>query len=160
MNTKRKDYLSWDQYFMGIATLSAERSKDPSTQVGACIVNPENKIIGIGYNGFPTGISDDDLPWARTGDPLETKYLYVCHSELNAIINSIQNLKGCTLYVSLFPCNECAKSIIQSGIKKVVYAEDKYSETNEVKASKKMLELAKIECEEYLFVNKQIVINI
>lgn len=156
MDSKRKEYLKWDQYFMGIAMLSAERSKDPSTQVGACIVNSDNKIVGIGYNGFPIGISDDELPWSKTGDPLNTKYLYVCHSELNAILNSTQNLKDCVLYVTLFPCNECSKIIIQSGIKKVIYANDKYSETNEVIASKRMFNLAKIKYEEYIYINKQI----
>lgn len=156
MEKKRSDYLPWDSYFMGIAKLSAERSKDPSTQVGACIVNPENKIVGIGYNGFPTGISDDDLPWNREGKPLDTKYLYVCHSELNAILNSIQNLKGCKLYVSLFPCNECAKSIIQSGITEVIYNEDKYSETEVVIASKRMLDLKGITYRKYVSIDKKI----
>ena len=116
---KRIDYLSWDEYFMGIAFLSALRSKDPSTQVGACIVDEDKKIIGIGYNGFPMGSSDDDLSWDKTGEYLDTKYPYVVHAELNAILNSIKSLKGCTIYVSLFPCNECAKAIVQSGIKKV-----------------------------------------
>ena len=118
--TKRSDYISWDEYFMGVAMLSSMRSKDPNTQVGACIVNEDRKIVGVGYNGFPTGCCDDDLPWAREGEWIETKYPYVCHAELNAILNSIGgNLKGCTLYVALFPCNECAKAIIQSGIKKL-----------------------------------------
>ncbi|KAG7392201.1 hypothetical protein PHYBOEH_006455 [Phytophthora boehmeriae] len=115
--TKRTDYLSWDDYFMSVAFLSAMRSKDPSTQVGACIVNPEKKIVGIGYNGFPNGCDDDDLPWAResaTNSPLDTKYPYVCHAEMNAILNkNSTDVKGCTIYVALFPCNECAKLIIQ-----------------------------------------------
>jgi dCMP deaminase len=124
---KREDYLSWDDYFMGVAFLSAMRSKDPSTQVGACIVSPEKKILGIGYNGFPWGCSDEELPWERKGSFLETKYAYVCHAELNAILNKNQSdIKGATLYVALFPCNECAKLIIQSGIKEVVYIGDKY----------------------------------
>ena len=139
---KRKDYISWDQYFMGIALLSAKRSKDPNTQVGACIVNPQHRIVGLGYNGFPAGCSDDNLPWAREGEFLDTKYPYVVHAELNAILNSIQKLDGCTIYVALFPCNECAKAIIQSGIKEIVYLCDKYSHTDIVKASKKMLEQA------------------
>jgi len=139
---KRKDYISWDQYFMGIALLSAKRSKDPNTQVGACIVNPQHRIVGLGYNGFPAGCSDDDLPWAREGDFLDTKYPYVVHAELNAILNSIQKLDGCTIYVALFPCNECAKAIIQSGIKEIVYLCDKYAHTDIVKASKRMLEQA------------------
>ena len=148
MNThtkKRNDYLSWDEYFIGIALLSAQRSKDPSTQVGACIVNARKKIVGVGYNGFPTGCSDDDLPWDRDGDFLETKYPYICHAELNAILNSIgENLYGCTIYVALFPCNECAKAIIQSGIKEIVYLSDKYADTDAVKASKKMLKQANV----------------
>ena len=143
MSGKREDYLSWDEYFMGVAVLSSLRSKDPNTQVGACIVSPEKKIVGVGYNGFPTGLSDDDLPWAREGDWLDTKYPYVCHAELNAILNSsLPSLKGATLYVALFPCNECAKAIIQSGIKRIVYLSDKYDGTDGNKASKLMLEQA------------------
>jgi dCMP deaminase len=149
MTTPRLDYLTWDQYFMGIAALSSERSKDPSTQVGACIVDQDHKIVGIGYNGFPTGISDDQLPWSRTGEPLETKYMYVCHAELNSILNSTQSLKGCSMYVSLFPCNECAKSIIQKGITRIVYADDKYAETDSTKAAKIMFNLANVVYEKY-----------
>lgn len=160
MEPPRSDYLPWDSYFMGIAKLSAERSKDPSTQVGACIVNTENRIVGMGYNGFPTGISDTELPWNRKGDPLNTKYLYVCHSELNAILNSIQDLKGCRLYVSLFPCNECAKCIIQSGITEVIYADDKYADTDCVKASKKMFELANVKYRLYKQINKEIKLDL
>jgi len=146
MTKKREGYISWDEYFMGVALLSSMRSKDPNTQVGACIVNGERKIVGVGYNGFPTGCSDDDLPWAREGEWLETKYPYVCHAELNAILNSIGgSLKGCTLYVALFPCNECSKAIIQSGIKKVVYLSDKYENSDATKASKKMLKEAGVE---------------
>lgn len=137
---KRSGYLSWDEYFMGVALLAAQRSKDPSTQVGACIVDPRKKVVGVGYNGFPTGCSDDDLPWAREGAFLDTKYPYVCHAELNAVLNSINgDLHNCTIYVALFPCNECAKVIIQSGIREVVYLSDKYAETDGVKASRKML---------------------
>ena len=118
---KRTDYISWDEYFMGIALLSAMRSKDSNSQVGACIVSPENKILSLGYNGMPTGCSDDEMPWDREGPPLETKYMYVCHAELNAILNSAHSdLRGARVYVTLFPCNECAKSIIQSGIKEIV----------------------------------------
>jgi dCMP deaminase len=137
---KRKDYISWDEYFMGVAILSSKRSKDPSTQVGACIVNEQKKIVGVGYNGFPTGCDDDVLPWDREGDFLDTKYPYVCHAELNAILNSIsRDLNGSSIYVALFPCNECAKAIIQSGIKEVVYLSDKYAHTDVVKASKLMM---------------------
>lgn len=136
---KRQDAISWDEYFMGLAHLSALRSKDPSTQVGAVIVNEHKKIVGIGYNGLPTGLSDDEFPWQREGDFQESKYAYVVHAELNAILNATQKLQGCSLYVSLFPCNECAKSIIQSGISEVVYEDDKYADTDSVMVSKKML---------------------
>lgn len=137
---KRTDYISWDEYFMGVAILSSQRSKDPNTQVGACIVNPDKKIVGVGYNGFPTGVNDDEFPWEREGAYLKTKYPYVCHAELNAILNSIsRDLKDCTMYVALFPCNECAKAIIQSGIREIVYLSDKYDTTDSVIASKRML---------------------
>jgi dCMP deaminase len=129
-NKKRSDYLKWDEYFMAIAKLSAMRSKDPSTQVGACIVSSDNRILSIGYNGAPNGYNDDDFPWARDGEELETKYPYVCHGELNAILNYRGNrreLESSTLYVTLFPCNECAKIVIQAGIKHVVFLSDKYA---------------------------------
>ncbi|MGL4990001.1 MAG: deoxycytidylate deaminase [Sarcina sp.] len=131
---------------MGIALISSKRSKDPNTQVGACIVDSHNKIVGIGYNGFPIGCSDSDFPWENSGDFLDTKYPYTCHAELNAILNSSgKELEGCTLYATLFPCNECAKAIIQSGIKRVIYLSDKYKETDIVKASKKMFSKSNIE---------------
>ncbi|MCR5005089.1 MAG: dCMP deaminase family protein [Clostridiales bacterium] len=141
---KRTDYISWDEYFMGVSILSGMRSKDPSTQVGACIVSEDHRILSMGYNGMPTGCSDDELPWDRTADdPLDTKYLYVCHAELNAILNHAgPSLRGATIYVSLFPCNNCAKAIIQSGIREVVYQDDKYADTPDVIASKKMLNMA------------------
>lgn len=129
---------------MGIAILSSHRSKDPSTQVGACIVTPDKKIVGVGYNGLPKGCSDDEFPWERDGEFLDTKYPYVCHAELNAILNSIKSLKGCTIYVDLFPCNECAKSIIQSGIVEVVYLSDKYRDSDITIASKKLFNSAGI----------------
>ena len=140
---KRKDYISWDEYFMGIAILSANRSKDPSTQVGACIVNSEKRIMSVGYNGFPAGCSDDEFPWTRDGEEYDTKYPYVCHAELNAILNCRgQNLSGCKIYVALFPCNECAKAIIQSGINEVIYLSDKYAQTVGTRASKRMFDAA------------------
>uniref|UniRef100_K3X9Z3 dCMP deaminase n=1 Tax=Globisporangium ultimum (strain ATCC 200006 / CBS 805.95 / DAOM BR144) TaxID=431595 RepID=K3X9Z3_GLOUD len=141
---KRQDYLSWDNYFMSVAFLSAMRSKDPSTQVGACIVSPEKKIVGIGYNGFPNGCNDDELPWARSSaSPLDTKYPYVCHAEMNAILNkNSTDVKGCTIYVALFPCNECAKLIIQSGISRVVYYSDKYNGDWKFVASRRLLDMA------------------
>ena len=136
---KRKDYLSWEEYFMGLAILSAERSKDPSTQVGACIVDENNKIISVGYNGAPIGYDDDkDMTWERDGDFLDTKYAYVCHSELNAILNSKVKVEGCKLFVTLFPCNECAKVIIQSGIKEVIYLSDKYANSENNIASRRL----------------------
>ncbi|MBQ9862075.1 MAG: dCMP deaminase family protein [Clostridia bacterium] len=139
---KREDYLSWDEYFMGVALLSAQRSKDPGTQVGACIVGQDNKILSMGYNGMPIGCSDDCMPWDRDGDPLNTKYLYVCHAELNAILNHGRSgLEGAKVYTTLFPCNECAKAIIQSGIKEVIYLQDKYADTDSVIASKKMFDM-------------------
>ncbi len=141
---KRQDYISWDTYFMGIAQLSSKRSKDPKTQVGACIVSPENKIVGIGYNGFPKGISDDVFPWKDQGDFLETKYPYVVHAEANAILNASQNLEDCKLFVTLFPCNECTKLIIQSGIKELIYVSNKDEGKDFQIASRKMLEKAQV----------------
>jgi len=141
---KRKDYITWEEYFMGIAILSSMRSKDPSTQVGACIANAENKVVSIGYNGMPQGLEDDKMPWGH-GDGLDSKYLYVCHAEFNAILNSqISNLKGTKIYVTLFPCNECAKAIIQTGIKEIIYLNDKYADSLETRASKRMLEMANV----------------
>lgn len=142
---KREDVLSWDEYFMGLAHLSAKRSKDPSTQVGAAIVSPDHRVVGIGYNGFPNGCDDNEFPWEREGDFCCTKYPFVVHAELNAILNSNNNLKGCSIYVSLFPCNECAKAIIQSGISRIVYESDKYADTDGVIASKRMLHAAGVE---------------
>jgi len=143
---KRENYLSWDEYFMGIALLAARRSKDPSTQVGACIVNQSNKIVSVGYNGMPIGCSDDEFPWDREGTLLDTKYPYVCHAELNAILNNVGvSLAGCKIYVPLFPCNECSKAIIQCGIRTVVYISDKYAATDAVKASKRMMDAAGVE---------------
>ena len=141
---KDTNYISWDTYFMGVALLSSYRSKDPSTKVGACIVNEQKRIIGIGYNGFPYGCNDDEFPWEREGDYLDCKYPYVVHAEPNAILNSTTSLQGATLYVTLFPCNECAKLIIQSGIKEIVYMGDKYDGTPSDVASKKMLKAAGI----------------
>lgn len=144
MSGKRKDYISWDEYFMGVASLAAMRSKDPNTQVGACIVSADNKILSMGYNGMPSGCSDDEFPWEREGeDPYLTKYFYTTHSELNAILNYRGgSLEGSKIYVTLFPCNECAKAIIQSGIKTIIYADDKYADTPAVHASKRMLAAA------------------
>lgn len=147
---KRQDYISWDEYFMGIAALSALRSKDPNSQVGACIVSEDNKILSMGYNGFPIGCSDELFPWAREGDTLNTKYAYVVHSELNAILNYCGgSLQGTKIYVTLFPCNECAKAIIQAGIKTVIYDSDKYDGTPANIVSKKLLETAGVKVVKY-----------
>lgn len=147
---KRDDYISWDQYFMGIAELAAKRSKDPSTQVGACIVDKENYVLSVGYNGMPIGCSDDIFPWARSGETLDTKYPFVCHAEMNAILNSkTADLKDSTVYVSLFPCNECTKALIQKKIGKVVYLSDKYHDEVNTQASRKMLDAAGIKYEQY-----------
>ena len=147
---KRQDYISWEEYFMGVAILSAQRSKDSSTQVGACIVNRDRKILSVGYNGMPTGCSDDDMPWGREGELLDTKYAYVCHAELNAILNNDgRSLKGTTIYVTLFPCNECAKAIIQCGITEIVYMEDKYAEEANYVAAKRMLDMAGVKYRMY-----------
>jgi dCMP deaminase len=142
---KREGYISWDEYFMGVALLSAKRSKDPSTQVGACIINEKNKIVGAGYDGLPIGCNDDDFPWGKEGEFLDTKYPFVCHAELNAILNNIgMDLRGCRIYTALFPCNECCKAIIQSGIVEVIYLSNKYAHTDIFTASRKMLDTAGI----------------
>ena len=161
MTEKRKDYISWDEYFMGIAKLAGMRSKDPNSQVGACIVSEDNKILSIGYNGFPRGCSDDEYPWAREGDPVDTKYVYVVHSELNAILNYRgEGLEGAKLYVSLFPCNECAKAIIQSGIRTIIYDSDKYDGTFAVTASKRMLSSAGVSYRKYEPTGRKISIDL
>ncbi|MBN1983113.1 MAG: dCMP deaminase family protein [Chitinivibrionales bacterium] len=157
---KRNDYISWDEYFMGVALLSAMRSKDPNTQVGACIVGDNKRIIGVGYNGFPVGCSDDALPWGREGSFLKTKYPYVCHAELNAVLNTIcSTLQNSTLYTVLFPCHECAKVIIQSGIRHVVYLQDKYAETDSVKASKILFDQCGIICRQLVIHREPVVID-
>ena len=142
--------INWDEYFMGIALLSSKRSKDPNTKVGACIVDDDHKVVSIGYNGMPKGLDESQLSWNKN-DGLDSKYWYVCHAEFNAILNTRNgsSLKGCTLYVTLFPCNECAKAIVQTGIKKIVYLDDKYHDTLFTQASRKMLQLAGVELEEY-----------
>ena len=158
---KRQDYISWDEYFMGVAMLAAKRSKDPNTQVGACIVSQDNKILSMGYNGFPIGCSDDEFPWAREGDGLDNKYLYTTHSELNAILNYRGgSLDGAKLYVTLFPCNECAKAIIQAGLKTVVYASDKYADTAATLASKRMFRAAGVELVPYLHTGRKIELEV
>ena len=154
---KRENYINWDEYFMGIAILSAQRSKDPSTQVGACIVSSENKILSVGYNGMPKNCDDDIYPWDREGDELNTKYMFVCHAELNAILNySGSNLKGSKVYVTLFPCNECAKALIQSGVSEVIYYSDKYSDSFSTLAAKRMFESAGIKMTAYKESGKEI----
>ena len=161
MSDKRKDYISWDEYFMGVAMLSGMRSKDPNTQVGACIVSKDNKILSMGYNGLPRGCSDDECPWCREGDPLDNKYIYTAHSELNAILNyrggSLENAK---IYVTLFPCNECAKAIIQAGITTVVYDDDKYATSASVIASKRMFDAAGVRYYRYQRTGRKIEITL
>lgn len=158
---KRQGYISWDEYFMGIAVLSSMRSKDPNTQVGACIVNQNNKIMSVGYNGLPIGCSDDVFPWDRTGENLKTKYPYVCHAELNAILNNAGgDLTGCKIYVALFPCNECAKAIIQSGIKEVIYLSDKYADSDSTIASKRMFDAAGVKYKQLTGIHDELVLNL
>ena len=152
VNKKRENYISWEEYFMSIAKLSAMRSKDPSTQVGACIVSNDNRILSIGYNGAPNGFSDEEFPWAREGNNLDTKYPYVCHAELNAILNyrgSKKDLENAKIYVDLFPCNECAKALIQAGIKEVIYYDDKYDGTDANIVSKKLLDTCGVTYRKY-----------
>ena len=147
---KRSNYIGWDAYFMGVAELSAKRSKDPNTQVGACIVSKDKKILSVGYNGAPNGYNDEILPWDREGSFIDTKYAYVCHAELNAILNNKgSNLEGSTLYVDLFPCNECAKAIIQCGIKEIVYKSDKYKGSDNNLVSRKLLDECNIKYRKY-----------
>lgn len=163
INKQRKEYLNWDQFFMGVAKLSSMRSKDPSTQVGACIVGRDNRILSVGYNGTPNGFDDSQFPWCRDGLPLATKYLYVCHAEMNAILNyrgSKKDLEGAKLYVVLFPCNECAKIIIQSGIKEIIYMNDKYKDTDAVVASKKLFDVCSVKYRHMNEVGKEIKIKI
>jgi len=162
MTSKRSDYISWDDYFMAVAQLSAHRSKDPGTQVGACIVNKNRRIIGIGYNGFPVGCSDDDLPWAREGAFLETKYPYVCHAEMNAITNASNkpDLDGASMYVSLYPCNECAKLIVQVGIREVVYLSDKYAHDEKFIAARRIFQLAGVQTRQLAPASKKITLSL
>ena len=161
MTGKRKDYLSWDEYFMGVAKLAGMRSKDPNTQVGACIVSQNNRILSMGYNGFPNGVSDDEFPWSREGDALETKYPFVAHGELNAILNYRGgSLEGAKIYVMLFPCNECAKAIIQAGIRTVIYDSDKYALTPATIASKRMFDAAGVRYYQYNRTGREITIDL
>lgn len=160
---KRKDYITWDECFMGISKLSSMRSKDPSTQVGACIVDKNNRILSIGYNGTPNGFEDDIFPWGREGNPLDIKYIYVVHAELNAILNyrgSRKDFEGARIYVDLFPCNECAKAIVQCGIKEVIYMSDKYGHTDPYIASKKILDACGVSYRCYEPKNKKVTIDL
>ena len=147
---KRANYISWDECFVLMAELIAERSKDPSTQAGAVIVNGQKVIVGLGYNGFPRGVSDEDLPWEREGSFLETKYAYVVHAEENAIYNSNAQTKGCAIYTTLFPCNECAKTIIQNGLSEVVYTSDKYHDEDIWIASRRLFDRAGVTYRQYV----------
>lgn len=162
MPDKRADYITWDEYFMGVAILSGKRSKDPSTQVGCCIVSKDNKILSMGYNGLPIGCSDEEFPWGKGAeDEYDNKYCYTTHSELNAILNYRGgSLEGSKLYVTLFPCNECAKAIIQAGIKTVVYGCDKYADTVSVRASKRMMDAAGVRYYQYNPTGRKIEIEV
>ncbi len=141
LTKKDPEAISWDEFFMGVALVAAKRSKDPSTKVGACIINRDKRIIGVGYNGFPMGCNDDEFPWQRDGEKLDTKYPYVVHAELNAIHNrNTESAKGASLYCTLFPCNECAKSIIQVGIERIIFLDDKYHDTDEAEAARRMFD--------------------
>ena len=150
MEKPRENYISWDECLMRMARLIAQRSKDPSTQAGSVIVNQNNVIYGLGYNGFPRGINSDDLPWDREGELLDTKYAYVCHAEENAVYNANGPVKDCKIYCTLFPCNECAKTIIQNGIKEVVFESNKYENLPAFKASKKLFDMAGVKCRQYV----------
>lgn len=154
MPEKRKDYITWDAYFMGLALLSAQRSKDPKRQVGACIVDRNNKVLSIGYNGAPTGFKDELVPWQKEGSFAETKYAYICHAELNSILNFHGDLRKSKLYVTYFPCNECAKAIIQAGIEKIIYLEDKKSE--ETMVAKKLFDTCGVTYEPYVMSHRKI----
>ena len=161
MNMKRADYISWNEYFMGVATLASKRSKDPNTQVGACIVDKDNYIVSVGYNGMPLGCSDDEFPWERQGGTLDTKYAYVTHAELNAILNSkTANLEGSTVYVTLFPCNECTKALIQKRVGKIVYLDDKYHDTDTSEAARRRLDSAGVKYERYDLTGRDITISL
>ena len=160
---KRNDYLTWDEYFMAIAKLSSKRSKDPNTQVGACIVSNDNRILSIGYNGAPNGFEDENFPWARDGEKIYTKYPYVCHAEMNAILNyrgTKKEFENAKIYVDLFPCNECAKAIIQSGIKEVIYDCNKYDGSTAVQASMRMFDAAGVAYHQYKRSDRKIEIEL
>ena len=158
--SKRENYINWDEYFMGVALLAAERSKDPSTQVGACIVDDTNRILSTGYNGFPKGCSDDEFPWNRNSEEGETKYPFVVHAELNAILNNRgKSLANSKIYVALFPCHECAKAIIQAGITEVIYLSDKYKDTISDANSRRMLETAGVKLTKLKPTKKSIILN-
>ena len=150
IKTEARKRISWDECFMSIAHVISDRSPDPSTQTGAVVVNEKNVIVGVGYNGWPRGIKTEDLPWDREGNLEDTKYAYVCHSEENAVYNSNNSTEGCKIYCTLFPCNECAKTLIQNGIKEIIYESDKYGDLPVWKASKRMLKLAKVTCRQYI----------
>ncbi|MDD3958848.1 MAG: dCMP deaminase family protein [Oscillospiraceae bacterium] len=158
---KRQDYITWDEYFMGIALLSARRSKDPGTQVGACIISSDKRILTMGYNGMPIGCSDDEFPWAREGSPLDTKYLYVCHAEMNAILNSgTADLRGSHVYTTLFPCAECTKALIQKGITEVCYLSDKYADEDLFVAARRMMDAAGVRYRQYKPTGREITIRV
>lgn len=149
MQKPRDNHISWDECFMRIARVIADRSKDPSTQAGALVVDMGNVVVGLGYNGLPRGVEADQFPWERTGAFLDVKYAYVCHAEENAIYNANKSTHGCKIYCTLFPCNECAKTIIQNGVKEVIYESDKYHDEKECVAARRLFEAAGVSCRQY-----------
>ena len=157
----RENYTCWDDTWMGVAKLFAQRSKDPNTQVGACIVDENNHIVGLGYNGFPRNCDSNCLPWDREGDPLDTKYLYVCHAESNSIDNGDNDkISGSKIYTTLFPCNECAKRIVQNKIVEVIYFSDKYHDTDECVAARKIFKMAGVSTRQFKCEREEITINL
>ncbi len=143
MAGERTDVISWDEFFMRVAVAASLRSKDPNTQVGACIAGTDNRILSVGYNGTPRGLADDEFPWGSSDDPLSDKHSYVIHAEANAVLNyrgSLRDMDGATVYVTLFPCNECAKFLVQVGIGEVVYLSDKYDGTEANRVAKSVLD--------------------
>eukprot|EP01147_Barroeca_monosierra_P005596 gene5596-8942_t len=159
---RRQNCLSKDAWYMAMAVLASKRSKDPRTQVGCVIVDGKGVIVSVGYNGFPTGCPDTELPWAKEAESvLDTKFPYVCHAEMNAILNTNdQSVEGCTAYSTLFPCNECAKMIIQAGIRKVVYLCNKSSGKPSAIASQKMFDMAGVEYTKFDYSKSQSRISI
>lgn len=152
MPIEPRQAMSWDECFLRMAHLIAQRSKDPSTQAGAVIVDKNNIVVGLGYNGFPRGVSNDSFPWEREGSLEETKYAYICHAEENAVYNANSSTHGCKTYCTLFPCNECAKTMIQNGIVEIIFESDKYHDLPAYIASRRMLDAAGVKYRQYTLI--------